>query len=526
MEKNDKQSEKIGWLLKSSTRIAINTGATYGRSLLAVGFALLSSRWILQALGATDFGLFNVVGSLIIFLIFINSVMASSATRHFAFAIGKGDFDDVSKWFNTSLSIHLILPVVLIVIGWPIAEYVVRNVLMIPHDRISACVFVFRISLIGAFVNMASIPFIAMITAKQRIAEIAFWDVLQSGMVFALAWFLTRASTDRLLFYATGMVGIHVLIHAIKILRALRLFPECQVRLQSGFDPSRLKELFSFAAWSLFGGVSSTLSNQGSAILLNLYYGPSLNAAFGIARQVSTQANQLSAAMLTAFIPEITSREGRGEYTRVLSLSHFSSKAGCILVLLFAIPLITEMDYVLRIWLNTPPEHTAIFCKLILAAFLIDRLTVGYMMAVNARGRIAAYQATIGGVLLMSLPLAWLFFWMGFPPASLGIAFVIISAVSCIGRVLWLRKLFGEPVKIWFLKVLFPCLTVATAAWLACTLPGFFLPESLLRLSLACAFSLLTTAVSAWLFVLNSGEKAFFLNASTNIIKKLGFGKN
>ena len=135
--------------MKSSSRIVINTGVTYLRSILGVGFALFSSRWILQALGATDFGLFQVVGSLIVVLTFFNSVMASSAARHFAFAIGKGDTEDVNRWFNTSLNIHLILPAILIVIGWPIAEYAIRNWLTIPPERVESCVIVFRISLIN-----------------------------------------------------------------------------------------------------------------------------------------------------------------------------------------------------------------------------------------------------------------------------------------------------------------------------------------------------------------------------------------
>ena len=503
--------------------MAVNTAATYLRSLLSVGLALFSSRWILQALGAIDFGLFSVVGSLIIFLTFFNSVMASSAARHFAYAIGKGDTEDVNHWFNTSLSIHLILPAILIVIGWPIAEYAIRNWLTIPPERVETCVTVFRISLVGASVNMASIPIIAMFHAKQRIAEISFWGMLQTFMVFVLAWVLTQVSSDRLLFYAAGMVGVHVIVQSIKIARAFTIFPECRLRLQTGFDFQRLKELFHFAGWSLFGGISLTFSNQGSAILLNFYHGPALNAAFGIARQLSNQANQLSLAMQTAFAPEITAREARGEQDRVLSLSHLSSKVGYILVMLFAIPLITEMDYVLLVWLRNPPVHSTIFCRLILVTVLIDRLTTGYMMAVNARGKIAAYQATVGGILILKLPMALGFFGLGYPPASLGVAFVIISIFGAIGRVFWLRKLFGEPVKNWIVNVLSPCLAITGASALASIAPTLILPESFLRLILATSFSLLITGLFSWLFGLNKSEKIFFSNAAGKAMTKLGF---
>jgi O-antigen/teichoic acid export membrane protein len=508
--------------LKSSSRIAFNTVATYGRSVLTLGLSLFSSRWVLNALGATDFGLFNVVGALIVFLAFFNVVMASSAARHFAYAIGKSDIDDVNKWFNTSLSIHLILPAILIAIGWPIAEYAVRNVLTIPPERIDACVIVFRISLIGAFVNMASIPLIAMFTAKQRLVEIAFWGLLQSVIILCFAWILNRVSSDRLLFYAAGMVGINVFFQVIQIVRAFWMFPECRLRLQSGFDPGRLKELFRFAVWATVGIFGTTLRDQGSTVLLNLHFGPLLNAAFGIARQVSAQVNQLSSAMMGALVPEITAREGRGERARMLQLSHQSCKYAFLLVLFFAAPLIVEMDYVLKLWLRNPPEHTAIFCRLIIGTFLISRLTAGYSVAVNALGKMAGFHSTVGGLLVLTLPLAWLFLRLGYPPGSLGVAFMIISTIQCIGCAYWIRVLFGEPVKHWVGKVLWPCLLVSGTSFIGALCPLLFMQESFKRVVLASIIGVTTASLTTWYFALNKGEHAFFQQAAKSAFIKFG----
>ncbi len=449
--------------------------------------------------------------------------MANSAARHFAFAIGKGDTEDVNRWFNTSLNIHLILPAILIVIGWPVAEYAIRNWLTTPPERVEACVIVFRISLIGAFVNMSSIPFVAMFAAKQRIAEVSIWDMLQTFMVFALAWVLTQVSFDRLLVYAAGMVGIHVLINAIKVVRALTLFPECSLRLRTGIDDRRIKELFHFAGWSMFGCVSLTLRNQGSAILLNIYHGPALNAAFGIARQLSSQANHLSEAMQTSFAPEITAREGRGEHARVMALSHFSSKIGSIFVMLLSIPLILEMNYVLSLWLKTPPEHTAIFCRLILVTFLIDRLTVGYMMAVNACGKIAAYQATVGGLLLLGVPISWLLLGLGLPPASLPAAFIITSALATFARVMWLSRLFGEPIMHWFTKVLVPCACVGGISTIGAGALMLTQNESFLRFILTTGLSLLLTLATGWVLALSGSERSFIFKLFKTAFRRLIF---
>jgi len=511
--------------MKSSTRIAINTAATYTRSLFGVGLALFSSRWILQALGATDFGLFQVVGSLIVFLTFFNSVMASSAARHFAFAIGKGDTDDVNRWFNTSLSIHLILPAVLISIGWPIAEYAIRNWLTIPPDRIYACVTVFRISLIGAFVNMASIPFIAMFTAKQRIAEVSMWAMLQTFLVFALAWTLTRVSTDRLIFYAIGMVGTHVLIHSTKIIRARILFAECQIRLQTGFDLARMRELLNFAGWTMIGISGGLLRNQGSSILLNVYFGPAVNAAYGIANQVSKQSNMLSASLMNAISPEVTAREGRGQRDEMIALSAQASKIGTFLALFMSVPLIMEAQYVLNLWLVTPPEHAVILCQLILLTFIVDKLTAGYMFAVNAYGKIAFYQATVGVLLFLTLPLAWLLLILGMPPAGVGVAFVIMQSLCSIGRILWVKRLFDVGIKLWLSSVAFPCSMVSGVSVLAANLLIASFEPSFQRLMLVFCSTALCMIICGWLFGTNNKEKAFIKGACKGSLAFLRSGK-
>lgn len=496
--------------MDSSQRLVLNTAATYGRSVFALGLTLFSSRWVLNSLGQTDYGLFSLVGSVIVFITFLNGVMAGSVSRYLAYAIGRGDSEDVTHWFNTALSLHLCFAFSLVLIGWPIGDYVIAHVFHIPPDRIPACLWVFRVSLVSAFASMVSIPFVAMFTAQQNITEISAWGILQSVLSFSLAYTLTRISGDRLLFYAIGMVAIIVFIQAVMVFRAFSIFRECRVVAKQWFDVSRFKNIFSFAIWNLIGSTGATFRDQGSNILLNLYFGPGVNAAFGIAKQVSAQTNQLSAAMLGAFSPEVTASEGRGDRQRMLNLSHRACKYGTILIMLFAIPLIAEMDYVLKFWLRTPPPYTALFCQWILGGFLIDRLTTGYMIAVNARGKIAAYQATVGISLLLTLPLAWLFLWLGYLPTSVGVAFVITSVVCSLGRVLWLRRLFGEPIKRWLQTVVLPCLIVGVVAAAAAWAPRWLMPPSFARLACATALSVAAALLATWLITFDSSERTFF----------------
>ncbi|HPD57730.1 MAG TPA: oligosaccharide flippase family protein [Smithellaceae bacterium] len=506
--------------MKPSQRLVLNTSATYTRSVIATALALFSSRWVLKALGQTDFGIFSVVGSLIIFIVFLNTVMAGSVGRHYAYAIGQGDVTEVNRWFNAALSFHLCLAILLTLMGWPIGEYLIANVLNIPSDRVLASLFVFRISLISAFVSMISIPFVAMFTAKQRLAELAVWGLLQAILVFILAWFLLYVPGDRLLFYAFCMVAILVFIYVAQIIRARIVFCECVINRKYWYDKRRFKKIVSFAGWNLIGNLGGTLRDQGSAVLLNLFYGPKLNAAYGIANQVSHGANQLSASMLNAFMPEITTSEGRGDRKRMLDLASRSCKVGTLLVILFAVPLMVEIDYVLKLWLVTPPQYTALFCQLILCTFLIDRMSAGYMIAVNAYGKIAAYQATIGTTLLLTLPLGWLFLKMGFAPTSVGIAFIITMMICSFGRILWAKRLFGVSVKQWIMAVFIPCVAVAFASAFFAYSPSLLLKASFIRLLLAVSASILATIISAWYIALDDKERKFIIESMRRVLKR------
>jgi O-antigen/teichoic acid export membrane protein len=447
--------------------------------------------------------------------------MAASASRHFAYAIGQGDPGEVKRWFNAAFSIHLCLAAGLVLSGWPVGEYVIENYLTIPENRVESCLWVFRISLAATFFSMVSVPFIAMFTAKQHISEIASWGMLQSFLTFILAFVLTRASGDRLVFYACGMAMIPIFVRTCQIFRAVFLFRECTVEKRYWFDKNRLKEIFSFAIWNLIGSLGALLRNQGSAILLNIFFGPKVNAAYGIANQVSAQTNQLSAAMMGAFSPEITSCEGRGERERMLSLSLRSTKFATILILLFAIPLMIETEYVLKLWLRQPPEYTAMFCRLILSTFLIDRLTSGYMLAVSAHGRIAAYQATLGTILVLTLPLGWLFLKLGYPPTSVGIAFIITMTVCSLGRVLWVQKLLRLPATKWLTSVLLPCSLVATASLFSGLLARCFLSESLIRLAVTTTGCIVISLVTTWLWALDAQERGFISRVGKRIKSKI-----
>ncbi len=509
--------------MSRSHTLALNTAATYLRSLVSLGLTLFSSRWVLQALGTDDFGTYSVIASLTVFVTFLNGVLANSVARHLAFAIGTNRPGEVRAWFNTALSLHLTAAITLVAVGWPMGHWFITNHLSVDPARLATANRIFEFGLIGAFVTMVTIPYSAMFTAKQRLTELALIGVFQSCLVFGLALALKHTTGDLLRNYAFGMAGIVVGAQSTIIIRATSHYTECRPTFRQWFGSEKTREVLHFAGWNLFGWVGGTLRDSGSALLVNLQFGPQVNAAYGIALQIAQGTNQLAAALMGAFTPEMTTSEGRGERERMLQLAQRMNKYGTLIVLLFALPLMLQMDFVLTLWLKTPPAHAATFSRLVLLVFLIDRLTTGYMLAVSAHGKIAAYQATLGSFLILTLPIAWVILHIGAPPQAVYWASLVTILLCSGGRVLWARKLFKVGVRTWFGATFLPCLKVSTAA----SLVGFasiYLPlTGFAQFAVTVAATVLSGTLGAWTSALSMEERSALRRLFAASLNKLPF---
>jgi O-antigen/teichoic acid export membrane protein len=323
-----------------------------------------------------------------------------------------------------------------------------------------------------------------------------------------------------------GTVGIAIAIDFGQVLRAHFIFPECRIDISAWWHRSYIQKLFSFAGWQLFGSFGSLLRGSGTAILLNKYFPPSIfpavNASYSIGNTVSGHTQTLSGALLGAFTPEITSTEGRGDRQRMLSLANKASKFGVWLILLFAVPLLLEVQGVLTLWLKRPPELAATFCVLIIMQFLIEQLTFGHRVAVNAVGKIAGYQMMLGGLLILTLPIAWLFLAYGFPAQAVAWAFILTSSGLSIGRVIWARWLVGLSPWVWMRDVLVPCLSIFALTGLAgyCVrwLWGGF---SFYRLCTVTFVTVVVWGIAGWLLILGPSEKHTLFSTIKKIKQKV-----
>ena len=513
--------------MNSNRRIFINIIATYGRSLYALLIGLFTGRWVLMALGESDYGLYGVVAGLTVFISFINGLLSSSLARFFAYSIGKdskraqGAALECQQWFNTALMIHIIVPVMLMAIGYPIGEWVVRNWLTIPPNRIDAFVSVFRCVCMSCFVSMVNIPFTAMFTAKQYIAELTIYGVVVSTCQVCFLYYIASHSGDWLMPYAIWSCILATLPQIVICIRAFMIFSECKIVLRYCWDLNRLRQLCYFAGSLAFGGVGGILRGQGIAILINKYFGSSVNAAMSVANSVNGQSMALVSAMQGAFTPAIVQAYGAGDENLMRKMAFRACKFGVILVVIFAIPLALEMDNVMTLWLKNPPPYSAGLCICMLALVAVDKSTIGHMIAVNAKGKIAIYQMILGCGLILTLPIAWLFVEFGFGVYSVGVVLLVMTVICSIGRVVLAHSLVGMNFMCWVTKVVAPTLLVMMLSILVGYIPRMLYPPSIWRL---CATVFVVECVclpATYFLIFNNDERAYFKIHVKSILRRL-----
>lgn len=506
------------------TRLLIaNTVASYVRLVLSAGLALLSSRWILSALGETDFGLYAVVAGIMAFLSFLTGALASSAQRHFAYSIGQGDAKAVGGWFNASLLLHIVLALLMLLVGVPFGLAMLNGVLSIPADRASACHIVFACTLVSVVTQVVTAPFAGMLTAKQRIIELSIYQLAQTLLTFLFAYSLVYIPSDRLLAYALGVMLIAVAVSCAQSVRCLAGFHECRLHVATWISEWwRVRELIYFAGWTVFGTAGYIANTQIMAFLINMFCGPRVNASYGIASQVSGQVASISQGLFNAMAPEITSSEGSGDRDRMIALALRMSKWSVLLVCFLLLPVLCETETVLAVWLAEVPSFAPSLCRVVLLAFLVDQITVGYMVAVSAHGRIAGYQITVGSTLIAGPLIAWAVFASGGGVVwAIGAGILAVRSLCSFERVLWVKRLLGVPVRRWLCSVLARCAAAIVLPAGAVLYIHTLMEASVGRLGLSFGASSAVLLFTCAFIGMDRSERSYVLGAAGKVVTLL-----
>ena len=512
--------------MTENKRIFWNVLATYGRSLYSLACGLLTGRWVLLALGAEDYGLFGVVGGLTAFIAFFNNILASSIGRFYTFSIGRAKIVESQKeglnecqaWFNTAVSIHTVVPLVLILLGYPIGVWAIKSFLTIPPDRVVSCIWVFRFACAACFVAMMNVPFQAMFTAKQYIAELTIYSFVTTTLNVGFLYYLVTHPGIWLTKYAAWTCAMTAVPQFIICLRAIRIFPECKLNMHMWFSIERFERLGAFAAWQMIGAFSALLRGQGIAILINKFHGATVNAAMSVGNTLNGQAFTLSSAMMGAFSPAITTAYGARDMDRMQTLAFSACKFGVMLSLLFVIPLIIELPAVLKIWLKTPPPYVSGITALLLISHVIENSTYGHQVAVSASGQIAVYQVLMGMVSLLALPVATIWAFSGGTPNTAILSIIITQILYTILRVLLAKKITGLPIQPWIVQIMIPLVLLILGCCLMGTLPRWLMAESLGRIVLSSICCMVVFIPMAWWIVMNNDERMFVVSKLKKIL--------
>ena len=501
--------------MTQNRRIVLNIAATFGRSLYVVVIGLLCGRWALNALGEIDYGLYGVIGGLTAFVRFFFDILSGSVGRFFALSLGRGSImkdgaiEECRRWFSLAILIHCAVPFLLTLIFYPIGIWAIHNFLRIPTERIGDCLIVFNFVCISCLVSMMTVPFNAMYSAKQYIAELTVYSFVTVSLNVVFLYYMISHPGVWLVKYSVWTCLISIVPQVIISIRAVSLFPECRFRWRYAWDKSRYMSMLTYTGWNTIGSLAYVLRGQGVNVLVNKFFGPAVNASMSIANTVSNNAMSLARSMQGAFYPVITAAVGAKDYETARRITFRFCKLDLVLALIFVLPLSVELPYVITIWLKNPPEYAIGLCQLVLLYAFLDKHSLGHAAIVAAEGRIKWYQIILGMFSLSTLPLAWIFCYMGCNVYFVGWALVISWGCVAAGRVVFAKCLLDMSIKYWLRRIIVPVYFVALIAGGVGLVPHIFMMQSFPRLIISVTLCELVFFVLTWLVVLDSEERGF-----------------
>jgi len=499
-------------------RIFLNIIATYGRSLYALAIGLFTARWALQALGKTDYGLLGVVGGLSGIVAFLNTLLASAVGRFYAVNIGAAQKDGNSgtgleecrRWFNTAFVIHALLPLALVVIGYPCGIWAIKSFLTIPYDRVVDCIWVWRWTCISCFVSMVTVPFQAMYTAKQEIAELTIYGFVSATLNAGFLYHMILTPSVWLVKFVAWTSVVSIVTQVLIGIRAVLKYPECKFKAEYMMCMHRIQEICKYAYARFVANLATTMSTQAKAILVNKYMGPDYNASMTVGTSLSNHSMTLSTSLSSAMWPAIANKAGEGNAKAVMELSFVVCRIGSVLILIFGLPLILEIHEVLILWLETPPPFAAEVCCAIILSTVFQKMTDGYWMAILGFGHGVVYyshRSCLGGFLMIAI--SWLLFAAGLGMWSIVIGLFSMGVILVIVMLHAGRKLINFLPSYWLKTVFLPIVLLSIATCVVGIIPRFFMGASFLRVvvtTTACEFVFVPLV---WLAVLNDSERAF-----------------
>lgn len=449
--------------ISSKTTIAKNTTLLYGRTALIMFVSLFTSRVILQALGVEDYGIYSAIGGVVSLLTVVTGPIDGAISRFLTFELGRGDKDRLKRYFSAGMTIMLIFSILAIVILETVGLWFLNHKMVISEERLMAANWVLHLSIASFVISLLASPYRASLIAHERMSLFAYLGILDVFLKLGVAFLIKFSAFDKLILYALLLLLVSIIVRVIYTVVCNREFEECS-NPRIFIDKELFGGLFSFAGWNMFGAAAGICHGQGINILFNLFGGPVVNAAYGIANQVNGAVGSFVNNFTTALNPSIIKSYAAERKEYMMSLIYQGAKYSYCLVFLFALPLLLETEYITKLWLGQTPEHSVVFIQLMLVHSMIESLSKTIMAGTHASGKIRTYQIVVGCMLIAILPLSYLVLRLGYPPESALWVTIIIDIMALFVRALLARCIFGLSIRVFVTKVLLVTILVTLVA--------------------------------------------------------------
>ncbi len=493
----------------NNKRIAKNTLILYIRMLFTMAISLYTSRVILNTLGVEDYGIYNVVGGIVGMLGFINNSMSSATGRYLTFALGKNDYERLKTVFSIALQVHTIIAIIIVLLGETIGLWFLYNKMQIPADRLDAAFWVLQCSIVSAIVSIVSVPYNADIVAHERMSAFAYISILETMLKLVIVYLLLISPFDKLIIYAILLLLVQIFIRFCYSIYCNRHFKE--TKYKKVWDKALLREMTSFASWSLFGNLSAVFYGEGLNMMLNVFFGPVVNAARGISLQVQSAIQQFVGNFQMALNPQITKTYAKGELAEMHQLMFRSARFSFFLLFFLSLPVLFETEFILRIWLKIVPQNTVTFLRIMICTSLIYTCANPMIVANQATGKVKKYQAVCGTLLIMILPISYILLKFGMPAYSVFIVHFIMECVCQLARMMMLRPLIGLRIRNYFTHIYSKVFIVVPISAILPAIIYNMMDTSVLRFFMVGIACVASVSLVTYNFGLTANEKTFVL---------------
>lgn len=501
----------------NNKQIAKNTLLLYVRMLLMMVIGLYTSRVILDKLGEVDFGIYNVVGGFVTMFTIISGAMTTATQRFLSFEIGKGKDGNVKGIFSTMIYIHLFLAMIILLLGEVIGVWFLNTHMNFPAERYEAANWVFQLSLFVFILNVINVPYNGALIAYEKMSAFAYFSIFDAIFKLAICYVITLTPFDKLVVYAVLMAVIQVALLAMYFFYCRVKFKDC--RFTGKYNKEYGKNVGSFVSWNLIGSLSGIAKEQGVNVVLNIFFGPAVNAARGVAYQVLSKLNGFVTNFQMAMNPQIIKNYASAELDNMYKLVFRGAKFSYLLLLTLSLPIVIEAPLILNLWLKEVPDYTVIFLQIAIFTALINTLSNPLIVTMHATGKVRDYQIVVGSLSLLTLPLVWVALKMGAAPYMAMVIAFAVEFVCHFARLYMLVRSINFPM-ITFIKDVTLRVLVITVLSLALPVLAYqSIHITVVRFFAVCILSFLSTIGLGYLFGFNKTDRERLRTKVVSIVR-------